>query len=325
MHDDYDFALCLTHDVDRPYKSWPQAWYYALVDRQPSHLRSMVAEKNPYWQFEAIMSIEDDLGVRSAFYFLNEPDLLREKPLPAWFQREQWIQQFGRYDVVADEIVAIIRELDAKGWEIGLHGSYQSYTDRFRLAYEKAVLESILGGSILGGRQHYLNLDRQQTWRYHTELGLHYDTSLGSSTDYGFTNGYGIKRPFDDSFVVFPLTVMEVALPDPETRADEAVAVCDQLLMEAAENGAVMTVLWHQRYFSERDFPGYTRLYRYIIERARELNAWIGPPGNLYSHIEETPNPGHESRNTVSEEPIFDDIIDNETKQLLMSIIGKQS
>lgn len=300
MHDEYSFALCLTHDVDRPYKSWPQALYYAVTDRHPSHLLSMYPDKNPYWQFETIMSIEEALGVRSAFYFLNEPDLLREKPLLSWFRTENWIQQFGRYDITDDAIVEVIRRLDAEGWEIGLHGSYQSYTDQFRLAYEKAVLESLLDGPIIGGRQHYLNLDRSQTWRYHATLGLRYDASLGSSTTYGFTNGYEVKRPFDDSFVVFPLTIMEVALPDPETQRDEAIDACDRLLTEAAENGAVMTILWHLRYFNERDFPGYTRLYRYIVERAREMNAWIGPPGDLYPHLAEPSQ--DESKNKLLDE-----------------------
>ncbi|WP_248904834.1 polysaccharide deacetylase family protein [Halocatena marina] len=290
MFDDYEFALCLTHDIDRPYKAWPQALYYALADRQPSHLLSMLPERNPYWQFETIMAVEDDFDVRSAFYFLNEPDLLRDKSPVSWFRSENWIQQLGRYDITDEAIVDVIHTLDRGGWEIGIHGSYHSYADQFRLAYEKAVLESLYDGSILGGRQHYLNLDRPQTWQYHAELGLRYDASLGSSTSYGFTNGYGVKRPFDNSFVVFPLTIMEVALPDPGTKEDEAIAECDRLLREAAENDAVMTILWHLRYFNEDEFPGYLRLYRYIIERAQELNAWIGPPGELYPHVAKPPD-----------------------------------
>ncbi len=283
--DDSSFALCLTHDVDRPYKSWPQSLYYTVADADPSHLVSMLPGQNPYWQFETIMSLENNLGVRSAFYFLNEPDLFHEKPVRAWAQSDDWIQQLGRYDITNPEIASIIRTLNADGWEIGLHGSYQSYRDRFRLTYEKTVLESILGETILGGRQHYLNLDGVKTWRYHTEMGLGYDASLGSSTEYGFTNGYGVKRPFNDEFIVFPLTVMESTLPDPEEHAEKARTVCERLLAEARENGAVMTVLWHPRYFSDREFPGYTDLYRFIIERARELNAWIGPPGELYPHL----------------------------------------
>ncbi|RRJ33655.1 polysaccharide deacetylase family protein [Halocatena pleomorpha] len=279
------FALCLTHDVDRPYKSLFQALYYALVDSDPSHLASTLPEENPYWQFETIMSLENDLGVRSAFYFLNEPDLFHEKPVQAWTQSDNWIQQMGRYDITDSEVASIIRTLNADGWEIGLHGSYQSYSDKLRLTYEKAVLESILGETILGGRQHYLNLDGSETWRYHAEMGLRYDASLGSSTEYGFTNGYGVKRPFDDEFIVFPLTVMETTLPDPGEHAEHARTVCERLLSEARDHGAVMTVLWHPRYFNDQEFPGYADLYRFLIERARELDAWIGPPGELYPHL----------------------------------------
>jgi hypothetical protein len=49
-----------------------------------------------------------------------------------------------------------------------------------------------------------------------------------------------------------------------------------------------MTVLWHIRYFSEAEFPGYRRLYERLIERALEMGAWVGPLGDLYRHLHST-------------------------------------
>jgi len=85
MIDDHPFALCLTHDVDRPYKTY-QSVYYALADRDPRQLQSLFPGRNPYWQFERLMEIEDSLGVRSAFYFLDEQHLLRDRPVRDWFE-----------------------------------------------------------------------------------------------------------------------------------------------------------------------------------------------------------------------------------------------
>ena len=286
MFEDYEFALCLTHDVDRPYKSPFQALYYAVADRSPSHLWRQLDGENPYWQFDEIARLEDELGVRSAFYFLNEPPI-SSLPPREWLDPTNWVQHLGRYDVTADEIVDVIHRLDRGGWEIGLHGSYHSYADPERLAHEKAVLESVCASAIRGGRQHYLNLDVPNTWRAHAALGLSYDASLGSSTDVGFEFGYRPLRPFDDEFLVLPLTAMEVALPSPSADFSAAAGVCDELLAEAAANDAVMTVLWHPRYFSEREFPGYRRLYRYLVERARAEGAWIGPPADLYDRLVE--------------------------------------
>jgi len=162
-----------------------------------------------------------------------------------------------------------------------LHGSYEAVDDRAMLREEKRRLESVLGESVLGGRQHYLRLERPATWEHYRAIGLSYDTTLGCTDEYGFTHGYQPFRPFDDEFVVFPLTVMEGALPDPGDDFDRAWRAVESLLAEAATNDAVMTVLWHPRHFS-RDHPGYGRLYRRLVRTALARSAWVGSPGALY-------------------------------------------
>lgn len=275
------FALCLTHDVDRPYKTY-QALYYGLTERSRYHLGTLLSDDDPYWQFEEIMALESELGVRSAFYFLTEPSLFARSP-ETWLTPANWVEHAGRYDLTDEPIATVIRQLDAGGWEVGLHGSRDAARDRELLAAEKARLESVLGHPVTGGRHHHLSLDAPDTWRHHAAVGLAYDSSLGSSTEYGFNHGYAPLFPLDDEFTVYPLTLMESALPDPATDYDAAWAVCERLLEEAAENGAVMTVLWHPRYFNEREFPGYRRLYRQLVERAQELGAWVGAPAALHA------------------------------------------
>ena len=269
-----EFALCLTHDVDRPYKTY-QSIYYALKERNLAHLAALRRDVNPYWQFESLMEMEDELGVRSAFYFLTERSLF-EYPPSEWLRPRYWLEHLGRYDLETSRIANVIETLDAGGWEVGLHGSYNSYDDPERLRYEKSKIERVLGHDVVGGRQHYLNR-APETWDHHRAIGLEYDSSLGSSTEYGFQHGYHLKYPFDDEFAVFPLTVMEVALVNGTESIDAAWAECERLLREANENDAVMTVLWHPRYVG-RDFSGYRTLYRRLIERALSMDAWVGPP-----------------------------------------------
>jgi len=281
--DDHPFALCLTHDVDRPYKTYQSA-YYAATRRDPRQLLDLLPGRNPYWRFDDIRELEADMGVRSAFYFLDEQDLW-DRPVRSWFSPRAWRLYAGRYDLEDPAIRRAIRALDAGGWEVGLHGSYESYRDPDRLRAEKRRLQSVLGGAVRGCRQHYLNLDPRRTWGYQADAGLRYDASLGSSTGYGFENGYRVQRPFDDEFVVFPLTAMEVTLPDPGTESERARRECERLLAEARSNGAVMTVLWHVKTFSDRDFPGYRALYVYLVRRAKQMGAWVGPPGEYYDRL----------------------------------------
>ena len=285
LPDDHEFVLLLTHDVDRPHESF-QSLYYALTERDPSQLRTALSAEDPYWQFDDILAIEEEFGVRSSFYFLHEKGMA-ERPLSDWTTPRYWIEALGRYDPASPEIVDLIRTLEEGGWEVGLHGSYDSYAEPDRLRYEKESLEAIVGHELLGGRQHYLNLNEPDTWRYQAATGLQYDASLGSSSTYGFDHGYEPIRPFDDEFVVFPTTLMEVALPD-VPKVEPAWRECDRLLAEAAENGAVMTALWHPRYFNEDAFPGYRELYRRLIERAQELGAWVGSAGEYYETLTHT-------------------------------------
>ena len=282
--DDHAFALCLTHDVDRPYKR-VQAVYRAVVDRDPSHLRALAPGHEPYWTYDELLALEEDLGVRSAFYFLDEQSLW-ERPPREWLTLEAWRLYADRYSVTDPAIVDLIGRLDRGGWEVGLHGSYHSYREPERLRAEKARLESVLGREVLGGRQHYLNLEIPGTWRAQSDAGLRYDASLGSSSEYGFDGGYQPFRPFaDEPLVEFPLTLMEIALPDVESRPEHAWKECEALLREAREEGAVMTVLWHPRYFHDGDFPNFGDLYRRLVERALEMDAWVGPPGELYERL----------------------------------------
>lgn len=283
---DHPFRLGLTHDVDRVYKTF-QSVYEAAVERRLEPLRALLPGHNPYWTFEDVMALEDELGVRSSFYFLCEQHLLRDKPVREWFDVDNWVLYLGRYDVSTPEVADVIRTLDDGGWEVGLHGSYESYRAPERLREEKAKLEAVLGHPVDGIRQHYLNLDPPDTWRYQRAVGLRYDATPGSNRRYGFEHGYEPFRPFDDEFVVFPLTLMECSLPDPGARPERAWEVCEGLLGEARDAGATMTVLWHLRQFNDDEFPGQRALYRRLVERALEMDAWVGPLGELYRSLDD--------------------------------------
>ena len=282
--DDAAFALCLSHDVDRPYKTY-QSLYYALTDRDPRHLIDLLPGRNPYWTFERVMDIESSHGVRSSWYFLDEQSLFGDRPTADLADPSAWRLYAGRYSLSDEAVRDVIRTLDRNGWEVGLHGSFESYRDAAMLATEKSRIEEILGHGILGGRQHYLNCERPDTWIRQRAVGLRYDATPGSRDTYGFRDRYEPFRPFDDAFVVFPVTLMEQTLPDPETEWNRAWNVCESLLREARENEAAMSVLWHPRYFSD-DYAGYERLYRRLIERALDMGAWVGPLGDLYASMD---------------------------------------
>jgi len=273
------FAICLTHDVDRVKKTWWQSLYYFVKTRKLYHLKTMFQKRNnPYWNFERIMAIEDKYGVRSTFFFLNENKKL-EILRPSTYKLS-----LGRYDINSPEIVEIIKELDKNGWEIGVHGSYDSYRNKELLTKEKKTLEKIVGHKVIGIRQHYLNLELPTTWKLQKAVGFKYDASFGYRRDVGFRDGKLLPfKPFgDDDFLVIPTTIMDSALFYKYPNLKDAWRKVLNILDRAEKNGALVTVLWHQRVFNEKEFPGWSKIYEKIIAEGMRRRAWFATCGEIY-------------------------------------------
>jgi peptidoglycan/xylan/chitin deacetylase (PgdA/CDA1 family) len=273
------FALCLTHDVDRVDKTWWQCAYYLLKKRDPYQLRSLVNRKKerPFWNFERIMEIERKHGVRSTFFFLNETK--RAQPL----RPSTYPLAFGNYDINDPRVVSVIRELDAGGWEIGVHGSYDSYLRQDLLVKEKDVLEKILGKPVLGIRQHYLNLDIPATWELQAEAGFKYDSSFGWRDKVDFRDGKDRPfRPFGNGLLEIPMTIMDGPLFASGEGVEEAWKRCQKLIDRAEERGGLLTILWHNNRFNDNEYPGQTGIYERIIEECQRRGAWVTTGGKVY-------------------------------------------
>lgn len=281
---EYSFALCLSHDVDRIYKTYQYFWN-AAQNRDLRELAGILSAKNPYWTFERTIEIESSLGVRSSFNILDEINLF-ERPKTEWLTKHGWTLFAGRYDVEDPDVASVLRVLDDLGWEIALHGSYTSSENPDRFTYEKEHIESVAGTEIIGNRQHYWNLSPPDTWRHLRDAGIKYDTSLGSSSEISYQHGHELIRPFDDDFVVFPWSLMDRAVMESGDTQSEIMAACRDILEEARTNRSAIVLDWHGGdVFSSADYPGWGEMYKRLIEQALEMGAWVGPPGQLYEAL----------------------------------------
>ena len=274
------FFVWLSHDVDRVYKTFLHSCFYAIKERNIHHFSGYFQGTNSYWNFERILSLESKHNVKSTFFFLNErmkANLLNPK---------SFILAKGRYNILNPEIQKIIRTIDEEGWEVGLHGSYNSYLDESLLDKEKQTLENIIQHPIAGIRQHYLNLSIPETWKIQKSLGLKYDASFGLTRDVGFRDEvYYPFRPFNDEFIVFPLTIMERPLFDLSKNTDDAWQTCLKLINIAEEKGTLLSLLWHQRIFDENGFPGYRQMYEKIIIECLKRGAQFCTGKDIFHYI----------------------------------------
>lgn len=288
MSKQYKFAVCLSHDVDRIYKTH-QYIYEGVTQLRPSQLAGLVSTTNPYWTFPQLMELEANLGVRSSIHILDEIPL-SERRTSEWFSKRGWQLFGGRYDIEDEQVASILRVLDRFGWEIALHGSYTSSENPDRFLHEKERIEGIIDSEIIGNRQHYWRLKRPDTWRHLRDAGIKYDASLGSSTEIDFQHGYELIRPFDDEFVVFPWTLMDGALMQSGETFEECLEAGIDIVEETSDNNAVLVLDWHGGApFNEDERPGWSRIYAHLIREALDRGAWVGSPREFYEAI---PQPG---------------------------------
>jgi peptidoglycan/xylan/chitin deacetylase (PgdA/CDA1 family) len=281
------FFVALSHDVDRVAKRGQFIYYLLIAARrldmcafalQVRSLWALFRGNDPYWNFERIRNLEDDLGVRSTFFFMDE----RGKPRFTSLQSQVLFR--GRYTLDSIDIQREIIDLDSKGWEIGLHGSYHSYCDATLLGREKKKLEEILGKRVVGIRQHYLRMQIPDTWVIQSKLGFRYDATLGFSNRVGFPMDTCI--PFYPAhprtgerlpILQIPLLIMDTPLMASRDPWREAVAIIDRVEAE----GGVLTLDWHQRVFNPWEYSAYQDMYVKIIRECQFRGAWVVPLGKV--------------------------------------------
>ena len=272
--------VALSHDVDRTKKHY-QYFTNIMKSVLKGELKDAVYHclsffgKEPYWNFDKIIKIEQKYNVKSTFFFLDETISFN------LFNKKNWQLSLGRYNVNNSKIESIIRQLDKNGWEIGVHGSYNSYNNKELLKKEKDNIENIVGHKIIGTRQHYLNLD-ENTWQIHRDLGFKYDST------WGLTEGIGLKenkinsfKPFNDNFIEIPLMIMDI----PFMETDNHWQQFENLVNLLEEKDGILVINWHQRVFNEKEFHGYEQAYIKIIEYCKKRNAKFATLSEYYNEL----------------------------------------
>lgn len=251
-------AGCLSHDVDvvrrgklprgiavRDVKGALSAvarGQLRLAGQQVATLaRTASAAQDPYWSFDRISGLEKEHGYRSTYYFMaghHHPE-------------------DGSYDLENPPVAQLLRSLGESGCEIGLHGSYASYTDPDLLRALRIRLEGQLGQGVTGHRNHFLRFRVPDSWRAQEAAGFSYDATLGFADREGFRGGHAVPfHPYDLAaergmeLLEIPLAVMDVSLLKyRRLRGEKAEEAALAVLEEARAVNGLATLLWHNDTF----------------------------------------------------------------------------
>lgn len=273
------FAVCLTHDVDE-LKKTTQYITHPLFCLMRGDTQSLMGQLNsfvqkikgnePYWTFEDIIAIEKIFRAKSTYF------ILKESGKPSLLSKQSWSVYGRNRSFTSPEMKTLIRKLKANGDEIGIHGSFFSYKDLMLLSEETQELEQLINETVIGTRQHHLNLDIPETWEYQIQVGLKYDSSLGFNHAIGFR--WGTSFPFfpNSEKKIIPILEIPLIIMDKFIKYyDDKEQTCLILAEEVKRYRGVLTLLWHPRNFNIQEFPDDRNIYIKINQYCQEKGAWI--------------------------------------------------
>lgn len=227
--------------------------------------------------FDRWLDIEESFGVRSTFFFppsrTNQPHVTD----PVYRYGDEFRFEGERYTVRE-----FINDLDARGWEVGLHPTWNSYDDVDELQHQKNQLESAVGNQVASVRQHYLHYDIRRTPKVHDQVGFKYDSTLGFTGNVGFRFGTSYPWALYDQKAEEHLDILEIPLIAQDTNLfdekqlgvisnDVALQYIDDLADTVSTVSGVLTLNFHPGRTSEERFE----LYERILRRLQERGAWF--------------------------------------------------
>jgi peptidoglycan/xylan/chitin deacetylase (PgdA/CDA1 family) len=295
------FAVCLTHDVDVvSLQSFRQSTRRRVENllNGPSMMkkaRGLVGmgvdvlrafthahKPDPLHSYERWPEVEAGVGARSTFFFwAGWSSVQKHHPSDCTYELMDRIAFDGQKCRVAE----MIREMDHRGWEVGLHPSWYSYDDVDEMKRQKEALETALGHDVVSVRQHYLHYDIRVTPRVQSEAGFRYDSTLGFNDNVGFRFGtcypwrlYDLKAEQELPITEIPLIIQDGAMLNPakgmRLDGDTAFEYVVQIAEAVEGVGGVLTLLWHPNYIHK---PEWWNLYRRALDMLSDKNAWFGP------------------------------------------------
>ena len=293
------FAVCLTHDVDNVSRysihqalrrtgkypvragtvlSWISNMFRSGIDLTRAVING--GSKDPLHCYEEWLHAEEKVDARSTFFFWpGKENVKRPHHTDCLYNLSDTIVFDGRKCSVSE----MMREIDRRGWEIGLHASWYSFDDVSEMKRQKEVIEKVLGHDIVSVRQHYLHYDIKTTPMVQEEAKFKYDSTLGFNCDTGFRFGtsypwniYDLEKESPCSVIEVPLIIQEGALLRDKRglglNEDEAFKRVTILAKSVEKVGGVLTLLWHPNHIIRSNW---WNLYLRVLEYLREKDPWF--------------------------------------------------
>lgn len=241
----------LSHDIDSIYGSLLQDGKWAIKKGRFDILLKLIFNEfinKPHWKnIDFINKIHSEKGLESAFFWLatNEEGRLSVKN--------------------ADYKIKDIKELSQYSQINGIHKSSCEMSINTEL--------ELLPFSTCINRHHFLMYKIPELWVDVENSNLKLDASLGFAERYGFRNSFGFPfRPYNFSkgeaysFIEVPLNIMDSTFQKYMKVPIENTGDTIINFFEKNKYNTVLSILWHNTFFTNYKYKGYLEEYRKILQ-----------------------------------------------------------
>jgi len=178
----------------------------------------------------------------------------------------------GRFTYRNRHLRALIREIHARGYSVGIHPSYTAAFNPAQLKREVEALSDIIGEQVTRSRQHFLRYRYPTTFRSLLASGIQSDYSLCSYSKLGYRTGLAVPYPWFDvlrncttDLMLHPTMVMDRTLHSyMDLSAEEAEKRVYAFMEQSKRLGLPFRILFHNDGFSE---SGEWRGWRSSLEK----------------------------------------------------------
>ena len=275
-----EFSVFLSHDIDKCRSGWKEDGKHELKKGRFLSFLKLVYKRflgrDEWFNLDLIADIEQRHEAKSTFFILCRKGMIGNIP-------------HADYDADAAYMQSEYDKVIAAGSELAVHGSFGAHLDSIKFKADLATLNR----DSEGNRYHYLSYDIDKTPQLLAAAGMKYDATLGFAEHIGFRNGichpfflYDHEKGQATDVLEIPLMVMDTTFMNPnymDLNMEEIPGKVDEIMAEIKKFRGVLSVLWHNNYFSQYKYAGWRELYELILQKciaangefltAKEINA----------------------------------------------------
>lgn len=246
----------ISHDIDNINNGWKEDGFTAIKKGKPLELIKILAgsiTNKPHWMnIDKIISIHSEYDLKSTFFWIVNKGVADLNLSNA------------DYAFSSKKIQNQLELVNEMGFENGLHKSVSNES------FESEIKK--LGFTPLANRNHYLKFNLPQHYKNINDSEIKVDCSLGFAEHFGFRNNYGLPfQPFDIEnnkafdFVEVPLHLMDRTFSNyMKIPANQVAKKCIEFI-ENNNTNCVVSILWHNNFFSSIKYDGYLEAYKKIL------------------------------------------------------------